>query len=147
MKYTEIERKFLIDSSKIRLKDKKESIIQGYLIIEDSRHIRVRIVNNKKAIACYKEGNGIKRTEIEFEIPLKEAKELIKKCVVVVEKTRRKIKIGNHTWDIDYYPDHDLLVGEIELKRENEKFKKPDWLLEEVSGQSNYSNINLGRRK
>ena len=148
MKFTEIERKFLIDPAKINFKsNKKESITQGYLLIEGNRHIRIRIINNKQAIACYKEGSGIKRTEIEFKVPLKEAQELMKKCIVVVKKTRQKVKVGNHIWDIDYYPDHKLYVGEVELKSEKEKFHKPIWILQEVSGQPEYSNINLGRRK
>lgn len=144
-KYTEIERKFLLDENLCDFNYKiGTKIIQGYLFIEKNRQIRIRIINNNEAVMCYKEGSGLTKMEIEYLIPLNEGKKILSRCVIIVSKIRNKISFNNKTWDIDYYPSHNLLIGEIELKSENERFKNLDYVVKEVSGNKKYSNISLG---
>ena len=38
-----------------------------------------------------------------------------------------------------------LWIAEIELQNENESFKKPDWLLEEITYDYRYMNANLSK--
>ncbi len=63
----------------------------------------------------------------------------------IINKTRYLIKCGNHTYEVDeFYGDNDgLIVAEVELKTEDEKFKKPDWLGKEVTGDVKYYNSML----
>jgi len=84
--------------------------------------------------------------EWEKEIPLEEAKALLKLCEKgVIEKTRYEVKSGNHIIEIDEFHGNNegLIMAEIELKDENESIKKPDWLGQEVTGDKRYYNSYL----
>jgi adenylate cyclase len=147
MKQYEIERKFLLDKKTISHNFKNgNTITQGYIFIEKNKHIRVRIVNNKSALLCFKEGSGIKREEIEFKIPLSEGKKLLSKAIIVVNKIRTQVVLNNKKWDVDYYPQLDLLIGEVELNNEKEKVSLLDCVIKEVTENSKYSNIKLGKK-
>lgn len=37
------------------------------------------------------------------------------------------------------------MIAEIELESENEEFKKPEWILDEVTGLSRYYNNSLSK--
>ena len=63
----------------------------------------------------------------------------------LIEKIRYRIPQENHTWEIDVFEgDNDgLIIAEIELTSDEDYFAKPQWLGEEVSGDSRYYNSNL----
>ena len=64
----------------------------------------------------------------------------------VIDKTRYLVPAGNgRTWEVDeFYGDNDgLTVAEIELGSEDEKFEKPSWLGQEVTGDVKYYNSML----
>ena len=139
----EIERKFLIDLKKINLKSlKKEKIIQGYLSTDPV--IRVRIKNNK-AFLTIKGPGQISRLELEYSIPIKDAKKLLKLTNIKVEKTRYLYPFEGKTWEIDIFlgANKGLAMAEVELKSIKEKFKKPDFVLKEVSLENKFSNAQL----
>lgn len=139
----EIERKFLVDLKKINLKSlKKEKIIQGYLSTDPV--IRVRIKNNK-AFLTIKGPGQISRLELEYSIPIKDAKKLLKLTNIKVEKTRYLYPFEGKTWEIDIFlgANKGLAMAEIELKSIKEKFKKPDFVLKEVSLENKFSNAQL----
>ena len=70
-------------------------------------------------------------------------------CVVcdkpLIEKTRYKYDHEDLTWEIDeFHGDNDgLVVAEVELESEDQQFKKPDFISEEVTGQEKYYNMML----
>lgn len=139
----EIERKFLIDLKKINLKSlKKEKIIQGYLSTEPV--IRVRVKNNK-AFLTIKGPGQISRLELEYNIPIKDAKKLLKLTNIKVEKIRYLYPFEGKIWEIDIFlgENKGLAIAEIELKSIKETFKKPDFILKEVSLESKFSNAQL----
>ena len=63
----------------------------------------------------------------------------------IIDKTRFLIDAGKHTFEVDeFYGDNDgLTVAEVELTLEDEKFEKPAWLGEEVTGDVKYFNSML----
>jgi adenylate cyclase len=145
---TEIERKFLIRGEFKSLSVKKLEIVQGYLSVDPARIIRLRITD-KKAILSVKAPSvesGLSRYEWEFEIPLKEASEILKVCLPeIIRKTRYLVPFSNHTFEVDIFhgSNDGLIIAELELTSEDEFFEKPEWLGDEVTGKPEYYNSNL----
>ena len=144
----EIERKFLVKSDFKEFVSKSQRITQGYLSSIPQRTVRVRIKGEKGFLTIKGIGSksGASRYEFEKEITIDETKELLKICESgIIDKTRFLVKCGNHTYEVDeFYGENDgLIVAEIELKSEDEKFEKPDWLGKEVTGNVKYYNSML----
>ncbi len=142
----EIERKFLVDKNKLPALQDGQHIIQGYL--SEHPQIRVRLITQggiESAKMAYKTpAIGLVREEIEFLIPLKEAKELMTQTEIKLEKTR--FLIGR--WEIDVYGGKNigLVVAEIELKSEDEQIGPlPAWIRSEVTGDKRYGNVTLAK--
>jgi adenylate cyclase len=144
----EIERKFLVKGEFKNLASKETRIVQGYLSSIPERTVRVRIKGDKGFITIKGIGSasGATRYEWEKEIPTSEVEELLKICEPgVIDKTRFLVKVGNHTFEVDefYGENKGLTVAEIELSSESEAFVKPEWLGEEVTGDTKYYNSML----
>lgn len=67
--------------------------------------------------------------------------------IVLLEKNRHYVPIGQHIWEIDIFTnlEEPLTMAEIELSQSNETFIKPSWLGEELTGDKKFSNFNLIR--
>ncbi|MGO4919468.1 CYTH domain-containing protein [Maribacter spongiicola] len=147
----EIERKFLVKSDDYKsVASSKTRIVQGFLNTDPNRTVRVRIRGDIGFITVKGKSNetGTSRFEWEKEIPVDEAESLMKLCEKgILEKSRYEISVGQHTYEVDeFYGDNlGLTVAEIELSSENENFKKPDWLAEEVTGNVKYYNSQLSK--
>jgi adenylate cyclase len=144
----EIERKFLVEGDFKSFSTKQTRIIQGYLSSVPERTVRVRVKGDKGYITIKGIGNksGVSRYEWEKEIPVTEAQELMKICEPgVIDKTRYQVEVGKHVFEVDefYGENEGLIVAEIELSSEKEKFEKPGWLGEEVTGDVRYFNSML----
>jgi CYTH domain-containing protein len=145
---TETERKFLIKSEFRHLANKQINITQAYFVIDTAKTIRLRITDDKAYITV-KGGPGagsITRNEWEFEIPVRDAREMIGLCLPGrIVKTRYLVPSGKHTFEVDVFHEKNegLVIAEIELTSEDEHFLKPEWLGEEVTGQAQYYNANL----
>lgn len=147
----EIERKFLVRGDFKSLAISHTHIVQGYLSSVPERAVRVRIAGDKAflTIKGNSSANGLTRFEWEKEIDIAEAKELIKLCEPgVIDKTRYLIPVGKHVFEVDEFfgENKGLIVAEIELGSEDEKYEKPEWLGEEVTGDERYYNASLVKR-
>lgn len=142
----EIERKFLVDTSKLPPLVNGIKISQGYLLAH-SPSIRIRIAGDKAFLTIKgKPNSNISRSEFEYEIPLSDGLELLKECKeLIVSKTRYKIMVENHLWELDIFEEENkgLVVAEIELSSEDESFTLPPWVTVEVSNDMRYTNANL----
>ena len=142
----EIERKFLIKDSSYRdMAFSSYRIIQGYICTDRGRTVRVRIRNEKGflTIKGASTDNGLSRYEWEHEIPVEEARELMKLCQPgMIDKTRYLVKYGKHTFEVDefYGENEGLVVAEVELGSVDEEYEVPTFLGEEVTGQVKYYN-------
>ena len=145
----EIERKFLIKDDSFKTEVVKEQrIVQGYLSSVAERTVRVRIKGDKGflTIKGISNDSGTSRFEWEKEIPVPEAKTLLTLCEAgVIDKTRYLVPCGEHTYEVDefYGENLGLTVAEIELSHEDERFEKPAWLAQEVTGDTRYYNSML----
>jgi adenylate cyclase len=145
---TETERKFLVKGEFRHLAVKKLSIIQAYLSIDSDKTIRIRIANDKAYITIKGRptGKSISRGEWEFSIPISDATEIIKLCLNGrIIKTRYLVPVGKHIFEVDVFHDKNegLVIAEIELSSDDERFEIPDWIGEEVTGNPDYYNSNL----
>ena len=143
----EIERKFRVANDDWRaMATSSSSLKQGYLSSSAEATVRVRLEDNLGTLTIKSKTKGITRNEFEYAIPAQEAEELLIICSgPLIEKTRYRIPQENHTWEIDVFEgDNDgLIIAEIELTSDEDYFAKPQWLGEEVSGDSRYYNSNL----
>ena len=145
---TETERKFLVKGKFRHLAINKANILQAYLSNDPERTIRIRIASKKAFLTIKGKGaaNSVSRSEWEFQVSLSYARQIMKICLPgKIEKTRYFIPAGKHVFEVDVFHDKNegLIIAEIELSHENERFEKPDWLGEEVTGKPEYYNVNL----
>ena len=142
----EIERKFLVkDNSFKELAYSFSRIAQGYICSGRGRTVRVRIRDEKGYLTIKGPAgeNGLSRYEWEKEIPLDEARELMKLCEPgMIDKTRYLVQSGKHVFEVDefYGENEGLVVAEVELASEDEYFEKPGFIGEEVTGIAKYYN-------
>ena len=147
----EIERKFLVRGEFRKNVTEATEIVQGYLSSSPGRTVRVRIRDEKGYITVKgKAGeSGIDRFEWEKEIPVDDARELLKLCEPYpVEKTRYLVPSGAHLFEVDVFHGENsgLVMAEIELGSADEAFEKPPWLGEEVSGDPRFYNSSLSAK-
>ena len=141
----EIERKFLVKGDFKTYASESYPITQGYLSSVPERTVRVRIRGEQGYLTIKGESDtsGICRYEWEKEIPVEEARELLALCEPgVIEKTRYIIPMGIYRYEVDEFhgENEGLLLAEIELEQAEDAFPLPDWLGEEVTGNSRYYN-------
>lgn len=145
----EIERKFLVDLDRVPLPSTGTEIRQGYLPLSECTKtvVRVRTRGEAAYLTLKGENRGATRQEFEYAIPVSEARDILDDLChkPLIDKTRYEISADNHLWEIDIFhgENRGLVVAEIELKDEDDHFERPDWLLEEVTGDSRYYNSNL----
>lgn len=143
----EIERKFLVKDEEFKNLAKGVNYRQGYLSTVKERTVRVRTTDSEGFLTIKGITVGASRAEYEYKIPAADANEMLDNLCEkpIVEKNRYKIAAGKHTWEIDEFlgANLGLIVAEIELGAEDEKFEKPSWIGEEVTGDPKYFNSNL----
>lgn len=144
---TETERKFTVKNSGYRKGAKKIFIQQGFLNTNKNRVVRVRIVDQIGYLTIKGITNGINRLEFEYEIPVEEARIMLKTLCKkpIISKWRYILKQENLTWEIDEFLDENqgLIIAEIELPDDNYPVSLPSWIDKEVSHDQRYYNSNL----
>jgi adenylate cyclase len=143
----EIEYKFLVSSNEWRKNSKAEFYKQGYLTIDSVRTVRVRLEGNIAKLTIKGGKTGPSGKEFEYEIPFKEAEYILENLCIkpLIEKYRYKIEYCGFTWDLDEFlgENEGLILAEIELESADQKFNKPAWVGENVTGDPKYKNSNL----
>jgi len=148
----EIERKFLVNSNAFKKEAFKSTrIIQGFLNTDKERTVRIRLKGDKGFITVKGKSNssGLSRFEWEKEISKTDVESLLKLCEKgIIDKIRYEVKVGKHIFEVDEFlgDNESLVIAEVELETENETFTKPDWLGEEVTGQTKYYNSQLSKQ-
>jgi len=152
----EIERKFLV------LRDRWQRFVaaaaptgkaycQGYIATAISgQSVRVRIAGESGFLTIKGPAQGeqgLTRAEFEYAIPFSEAQEMLETLCErpFISKTRYVVPLGNAVWEVDEFEGDNagLMVAEVELMSEAQSFERPDWLGEEVSGETRYYNSSL----
>ena len=146
----EVERKFLVEGEYKSLATSVTRIVQGYIVRDAARTVRVRIYRQRGflTIKGRSSADGLERCEYEYEIPVAEAEELVRLCLPgVVEKRRYRVPWGNHTFEVDEFlgANAPLVVAEVELNERDEAFSRPPFLGKEVTGDPRYYNSYLSQ--
>jgi adenylate cyclase len=142
----EIEKKFLLKNDTWRKYAKGTFYRQGYLSTKKERTVRVRISGNSAFLTIKGPSKGASRLEFEYPIPVEEAGEILALCKQpIIEKIRYEVMHNGLKWEIDEFDgvNKGLILAEIELTDENQKFDIPDWIGEEVTGNPDYYNASL----
>jgi len=145
----EIERKFLVKNESFKEESFKKSYIkQGFLNSNKERTVRVRIIDDMAFLTVKGKSNkaGTIRFEWEKEISVKEAQDLLLLTEkTIIEKYRFYVKSDQHIFEVDTFlgANLGLIVAEVELDSEHEKFTKPTWIDTEVTGEVKYYNSSL----
>ncbi|WP_410220505.1 CYTH domain-containing protein [Pedobacter sp.] len=145
---TEIEHKYLVnlDIWKNIIPDKSVEIRQAYLQTDPEKTIRIRTKDKSGFITIKGNTVGATRLEFEYEIPIADANELINKfCSNLIEKTRHIVTHDSNTWEVDEFKglNNGLIVAEIELTDEDEKYSIPNWVNKNITDDLRYANSNL----
>lgn len=145
---TEIERKFIVDPTKIPndLLKQGQEVTQAYLSVDPE--IRVRIVKfigfgSTSSMLTIKSDGLLSRKEFEIYISNREALELAATTTRVIKKFRYNVD----RWEIDCFEGDlkGLWLAEIELKPEevDMELELPEWIVREVTFEPEYYNKNL----
>lgn len=138
----EIERKFLVHRDQLpRDLPAGDAIEQGYLANTPTVRVRVRTApdGTRRGELTIKGKGKLTRAEYNYEIPADDGAELLELSATSLRKTRRVLG----RWELDFFPELDLWLAEIELEREDEPFEKPAWVAAEVTLDPAYSNSRL----
>jgi adenylate cyclase len=138
----EIERKFLVRKENLPQQlPEGDELEQGYLSVDPT--VRVRLVTGREgtrhAELTVKGKGTLSRLEFNYPIPPEDAEALLALCARSLRKVRRKLG----RFELDHFRERDLWLAEIELSDERERFDRPPWLGEEVTGDPQYANSRL----
>lgn len=144
----EIERKFLVSGSGWKeLAATRTSIRQAYLAADGKASVRVRIKGDSTATLTVKSRPvALRRLELEYPVPILQAEALMQlRAGAVIEKVRHVVPWGDLAWEIDVFEGENagLIIAEIELRDEHQRFELPSWIGAEVTGQQRYYNSAL----
>ena len=141
----EVERKFLLSGLPPTMRyARREPIRQGYIALDGDTEVRVRITP-KAAVLTIKSGHGGVRIEEEVTLDRRQGDALWELTEGRrVQKTRRRVRIGDAEAEIDVYSGalDGLVVAEVEFADEEaaRAFEPPAWFRREVTDDRRYSN-------
>jgi len=145
----EIERKFLVIGTDWRHVAVGTTYRQGYIVADRERTVRVRRAGERGFLTIKGPGDGARRLEFEYEIPIADAEELLDSLCsgTLIEKIRYRIDYQGFTWEVDEFfgENRGLLLAEIELADEHQVFGRPPWVGAEVTDDQRYYNACLSR--
>jgi adenylate cyclase len=146
----EIERKFLVTGRGWRKHaDGGKKIRQAYLAHTRDVSVRVRTIGKNKAFLTIKSAKAeLSRDEYEYEIPVNDARKLMKlRTGRLIVKRRYIVEVNRARFEVDVFARKlkGLVIAEIELASRHTLFKQPDWLGKEITGKKRYYNSQLAQ--
>jgi adenylate cyclase len=154
---TEIERKFLVDATKLELPAFGTEIRQGYLVRDAERSVRVRLsrvhrpdgTTEAEAFLTVKGSGGLVRAEYEYAIPPADAEDLLDDLCLPgqIEKTRYEVDVADRVFEVDVFGGRHLgtIVAEVEFDDAHEAVVLPDWVTDEVTDDPAWTNAAMSR--
>ena len=147
---TEIERKYLVKQAEWRSHKQLQShsvrgqkYCQGYIPTANSTTVRVRTVGDRGYLTIKSKVVGHTRAEYEYEIPVKDAWEMLDNLCMkpLIEKFRYKIPIDRLIWEVDEFigENEGLIIAEVELEYEDQQIELPDWIDKQVNDKKYFN--------
>jgi adenylate cyclase len=146
----EIERKFLVASDDWKaLVVGRKRLRQAYLARQGKASVRVRIVDDTSASLTIKnKGAAISRLEFDYSIPVSDGLFLLDlREGHLLSKVRHLVRYDGLLWEIDVFEGENagLVIAEVELEHEQQRFALPPWVGREITREARYSNSNLAQ--
>ena len=146
----ELERRFLVKGDLWReFAGEARQLRQGYLVIASTGLIvRIRIHAKLQAWLTIKSpAEGIAQHEFEYVIPILDAEALWRLSVNGLVKTRYELNLVGGKWVLDCFEglNFPLVLAEVEVSSLNDPLEIPAWCVQEVTGESLFSNASLSR--
>ncbi len=144
----EVERKYLVIGREWR---QGSGVLyrQGYLSAAKERTVRVRRGGERGYLTIKGESVGATRSEYEYEIPVRDAEEMLAHLCErpLIEKRRHRVEHAGLTWEVDEFLNENagLVLAEVELEHEDQAVQRPAWVGNEVTDDPRYFNANLSR--
>ena len=149
MSKLEIERRFLLKNDDWRAQAAPpQQIEQGYLSVARECTIRARIIGEMAYLTIKGFITHATRSEFEYPIPKEDARAIIDSlCAFQVKKLRHHVRHEGFLFEIDEFfgANAPLIVAELELPAENTPHPRPDWLGEEITADSRFTNAYLSK--
>jgi adenylate cyclase len=158
----EIERKFLLRRPARTIVAEAQAagtlletfaIEQRYLSDAGDWTLRCRRIIRPTSTTCFltmkRRVTDRKCIELETVVDCRFYDQMASQCGPTLTKTRSKIEVGHHVWEIDIFDNPELAgleIAEIELSSEKEKFAMPSWAGKDVTSQKRYKNARLVRQ-
>ena len=143
----EIEHKYMVINDTFRdMASGKVDIRQGYLNRNPDRTVRVRTIGPKGFLTVKSRNHGARRLEFEYEIPFRDAENILKLAEPgIVEKTRWIVPFGGLIWEVDEFhgSQKGVIVAEVEIPDDDHIYEKPPFIGEDITGNPAYYNSNL----
>ena len=143
----EIEHKYLVINDLYReMATGKVCIKQGYLNRNPDRTVRVRTMGEKGFLTVKSRNHRAKRLEFEYEIPGKDAYEILQLAEPgIVEKTRYMVPFAGLLWEVDEFHGslEGVVVAEVEIPEDGITYDKPPFIGKDITGNPAYYNSNM----
>src|SRR5262245_50700298 len=128
---TEIEHKFLVDTTLWLPSTEGVLIRQGYISTDPSRTVRVRLAGDRAMLTLKGQADGLARSEFEYPIPPADATCLLDRLCErpLIEKTRYRETLNGQLWEIDVFhaENEGLVTAEAEVESVDEHLERPTW--------------------
>lgn len=153
MSIYEIERRFLVNMDRFldyvnnRYTISGEKIIQSYLYEGDDFLVRHRVTKDESIITIKGKNKDGVVEEFEFDALLHPLSTI---DYPTISKSRYFVPYKGFGWEVDVFDEIDLCIAEVEFdsiekSQELTEDKFPDWILSEITGKHEYSNIHLAK--
>jgi adenylate cyclase len=148
----EIERKFRVVGDEWRAQVRRTTLLrQGYLANTARASIRVRLEGESAGLLSVKAMQpGMTRDEYEVPLAVADAREMLERLCegIRIEKWRHIVVHEGREWEIDEFlaENAGLVIAELELESEQERFARPPWLGAEVTDEERYYNFRLSQK-
>ncbi len=139
----EIERKFLVaDDGWRAAATGRRSLRDGLIGQFGNGKVRVRLDEDRAWLTVKGARRGISRPEFEYPIPCADAEAMLGNVCTggVIEKTRHCVPHDGLTWVVDEFGGclAGIVLAEVELEAEDQPFRKPYWVGDEVTGDARF---------
>lgn len=141
----EIERKFLVRGDGWRAHVRaSHDLRQGYLSGSGAVTVRIRTIDDTGGYLTIKGGgSALARSEFEYDIPIADARALLRMSSGnVIEKRRHRLDLAPGDWVVDEFLGRHkgLVLAEVEIDRPDAALDLPDWAGIEVTSDPHFYN-------
>lgn len=146
----EIERKFRVIDERWRAAASGRTLLrQGYLANTARASIRVRLAGEAGWLSVKAMRPGRSRAEYEVAIAAADAHAMLSELCegAAIEKWRHIVVHDGERWEVDEFlgANAGLVIAELELATEQQRFAHPAWLGPEVTDEERFYNFRLAQ--